>query len=86
MTEAQARATRIAARIVGLLMLISGAVVIARMNAIVLLIPAILSDGALAFVTGIFTLTCGVTLFAFHHHWKGLTAIVISVQTNEKAA
>jgi hypothetical protein len=78
MTQAQALATRIAARIVGPLMLIVGAIVIARLDDITLLIPGILSDGPLAFVTGIFTLICGITVFAFHHHWKGLTAIIIS--------
>jgi hypothetical protein len=79
MTEPEAAATRIAARIVGPLMLIVGAVVIARMDDITLLIPGILSDGPLAFVTGVFTLICGIVLFVFHHHWKGLTAIVISL-------
>jgi hypothetical protein len=79
MTEAQALATRIAARIVGPLMLLVGVIVIARMDDVTLLIPGILSDGPLAFSTGIFTLICGITLFAFHHHWKGLPAIVISL-------
>lgn len=78
MTSTQALATSVAARIVGPLMLITGAIVIARMDAITLLMPGILGDGPLAFVTGLFTLICGVTLFAFHHHWKGLAAIVIS--------
>lgn len=78
MTSSQALATRIAARIIGPLMLLVGAIVIARLDDITLLIPGILSDGPLAFTTGIFTLICGITLFAFHHHWKGLTAIVIS--------
>jgi hypothetical protein len=79
MTEAETLSTRIAARILGPIMLISGAIVIARMDDITLLIPAILSDGALAFVTGLFTLICGVVLFAFHHHWKGVTAIIVSL-------
>ena len=64
MTEAQAAATRVAARIIGPLMLIVGAIVIARMNDIALLIPGILADGPLAFVTGLFTLICAL-------HWKG---------------
>jgi uncharacterized protein YjeT (DUF2065 family) len=79
MTDSQALATRVAARIVGPILLLAGAVVIARMDDIVLLVPGILSDGPLAFVTGMFTLICGVVLFAFHHHWKGLPAIVISL-------
>lgn len=79
MTEAQAATTRTAARIIGPLMLIIGAVVIARMNDIALLIPGILSDGPLAFVTGIFTLICGVVLLALHHHWNSAAAIVVSL-------
>jgi hypothetical protein len=79
MTEAQAATTHIAARIVGPLLLIVGAVVIARMNDVALLIPGILSDGPLAFVTGLFTLICGLVLFAVHHHWKGAAAFVISL-------
>lgn len=79
MTDTDALSTRIAARIVGPIMLIVGATVIARMDAIPLLIPALLSDGPLAFVTGVFTLIFGVVLFAFHHHWNGVTAIIITL-------
>jgi hypothetical protein len=43
------------------------------------LIPAILQDSALAFVTGIFALICGAVLLAAHHHWSSATAIVISL-------
>jgi hypothetical protein len=71
--------TRFAARILGPLMVIVGAIVIVRFNALILIIPAILADGALAFVTGIFTLICGIVLFAAHHHWKGAAAFVISL-------
>jgi hypothetical protein len=71
--------TRIAARIVGPLMIIVGAVIMARFADLALLIPAILGDGPLAFVTGIFTLICGLVLFAFHHRWSGLPAIIITV-------
>jgi hypothetical protein len=79
MTEAQAATTRAAARIIGPLMLIIGAIVIARMNDVALLVPGILADGPLAFVTGIFTLICGVVLFALHHHWSNATSFVISL-------
>lgn len=79
MTNSEALTTRIAARIVGPIMLLVGAIVIARMDDIPLLIPALLSDGPLAFVTGLFTVICGVVLFALHHHWKGITAIIISL-------
>lgn len=79
MTEAQAATTRFCARIVGPLMLITGAVVLARYDTIAMMITGILQDGPLAFVTGLFTLTVGMILFAAHHHWSGATAILISL-------
>lgn len=79
MTEAQAATTRFCARVIGPLMLIIGAVVIARWADLALILPAILRDSPLAFITGIFTLIVGMVLFAAHHHWSNLTAIIISV-------
>jgi hypothetical protein len=79
MTESQTATTRFCARVLGLLLLIIGAIVIARFDDLALLIPAILQDGPLAFVTGMFTLICGVVLFAAHHHWSSPPAIVISL-------
>jgi len=79
MTETQAATTRFCARVVGPLMLIIGAVVIARAGAMVMLVPAILGDGPLTFITGIFTLICGLVLIAAHHHWSSAAAIVISL-------
>lgn len=79
MTETQAATTRFCARVVGPLMLIIGAVVIARAGAMVMLIPAILGDGPLTFITGIFTLICGLVLIAAHHHWNSAAAILISL-------
>lgn len=79
MTDSQAAATHFCARAIGLLMLIIGAIIIARFNDMALIIPAILQDGPLAFITGIFTLICGFVLFAGHHHWNSATAIVISL-------
>ena len=79
MTETQAATTHFCARVVGPLMLIIGAVVIARAGAMVMLVPAILGDGPLTFITGIFTLICGLVLIAAHHHWNSAAAIVISL-------
>lgn len=79
MTETHAATTRFCARVIGPLMLIVGAVVIARYDEIQYMIPAILEDAPLAFVTGIFTLVCGCVLFAAHHHWSSATAIVITL-------
>lgn len=79
MTENEAATTRFCARIIGPLMLVVGGVVAARFDTIGQLIPGILQDGPLAFVTGLFTLTVGMILFAAHHHWSGATAILISL-------
>lgn len=79
MTEAQAATTRFCARVVGPLMLVIGAVVIARWNDMTMLIPGILGDGPLTFITGVFTLICGIVLIAAHHHWNTPPAIAISL-------
>ena len=79
MTEAQANTTRFCARVIGPLMVVIGAIVIARAGDLALLIPAILQDGPLAFVTGVFTLICGMVLIAAHHHWNNAAAIAISL-------
>ncbi len=79
MTESQAATTRFCARIVGPLLVIVGAVVLARFNDMTLLIPGILGDGPLTFITGVFTLICGLVLIAAHHHWSSAPAIAISL-------
>lgn len=79
MTEAQAATTRFCARVVGPLLVIVGAVVLARFNDMTLLIPGILGDGPLTFITGVFTLICGLVLIAAHHHWSSAPAIAISL-------
>ena len=79
MTETQTAATRFCARVVGPLMVIVGAVVLARFNDMALLIPGILGDGPLTFITGVFTLICGLVLIAAHHHWNSAPAIAISL-------
>lgn len=79
MTESQAATTRFCARVIGPLMLIIGAIVIVRFDDIALLMPAILQDGALVFITGIFTLIVGLILVAAHHHWSSAAAIAISL-------
>ena len=79
MTEAQAATTRFCARIIGPLMLIIGAAVIIRFDAIAAIIPALFEDAPLLFITGVFTLIAGAILFAAHHHWTSPAAIVISL-------
>jgi hypothetical protein len=79
MTDTQAATTRFCARVIGPLLLIIGAIVVARYAALVQMMPAILQDEPLSFAIGIFTLTIGLILFAAHHHWSGPTAIVVSL-------
>jgi hypothetical protein len=75
----KAEATQVCARIIGPIMLVVGAVVPARFDEMALIIPAILGDGPLSFITGIFTLICGVVLLAVHHHWSSPPAIVVTL-------
>ncbi len=79
MTASEAAATRFCARVIGPLMLVMGAVVATRFDDLAQMIPGILDNAPLSFVTGIFTLTVGMILFAAHHHWSSVTAIVVSV-------
>lgn len=79
MTDAQAATTRFCARIIGPLMLIIGAAVIIRFEAIAAIIPALFEDAPLLFITGVFTLIAGAVLFVSHHHWTSPAAIVISL-------
>lgn len=79
MSEPQAATTRFCAQVLGPLLLIVGAAVLVRFDDLVLMIPAILQDAPLAFITGIFTLIAGMVLFAAHHHFGSITAILITV-------
>jgi len=79
MSEPQAATTRFCAQVLGPLLLIIGAAVLARFDDLVLMIPAILQDAPLAFITGIFTLIAGMVLFVAHHHFGTFTAILITV-------
>lgn len=79
MSESEAATTRFCARIIGPLMLIVGAVVIARFDDIALMLPNLFQDTALLFVTGLFTLIAGLVLLAAHHHWNSAVAIAISL-------
>ena len=79
MTPSQTAATRFCARVIGPLMLIIGAVVIVRGADLALIVPAIVQDGPLAFITGVFTLIVGMVLLAAHHHWSSPAAILISL-------
>ncbi|MGD9814600.1 MAG: hypothetical protein AB7Q23_14640 [Hyphomonadaceae bacterium] len=79
MTDAEAATTRFCARVIGPLLLIIGAAVLIRFDDLVLMIPAILQDSPLAFITGVFTLIAGMVLFTAHHHFGSAAAIVITI-------
>ena len=79
MTDRQSATTRYCARIIGPLMLIIGAIVMIRFDDLMLMIPAMLQDAPLAFITGIFTLVLGLTLLAAHHHFGSAAAIAITI-------
>lgn len=79
MTEAQANTTRFCARVIGPLMLIIGAIVVLRFEDLMLMMPAILQDAALSFITGILVLVIGLVLVAAHHHWTSPVAIAVSL-------
>ena len=77
-TTSRAATTRICAAIIGPLMLILGLYVCTRFDDVARMIPALLHDEPLVFITGFFTLIAGVVLFALHHHWNNITAIIVS--------
>ena len=79
MTPSQAATTQFCARVIGPLLVIFGAIVIARFDALTLMIPSILQNSAQSFVVGMFTLILGMVLFVAHHHWSNVTAIIISL-------
>lgn len=79
MTESQSATTRYCARVIGPLMLIIGAIVTIRFDDLMLMIPAMLQDAPLAFITGIFTLVLGLTLLSAHHHFGSAAAIAITI-------
>lgn len=71
--------TRFAARIIGPVFIGAALAIIMRQGTLSLLFPAFFQDAPLVLITGVFTLTLGLVLFAAHHHWTSLAAIVISV-------
>jgi hypothetical protein len=60
-------------------MLIIGAIVTIRFDDLMAMIPAMLQDAPLAFITGIFTLILGLVLLAAHHHFGSAAAIAVTI-------
>ena len=79
MSEREAAVTRGIARALGPFLIVFGASVAMKAGDMGLLIPAFFQDAIFVFVIGAFTLGLGCALFAAHHHWSSLAAIVISV-------
>jgi hypothetical protein len=71
--------TRLMARIVGPFLLVFGAAVALRANTLPALVPALMQDAPLLFVTGFVTLAIGLVMIAAHNLWNGPAAIAISI-------
>lgn len=79
MTEAQAAATRIIARIAGPYLILIAIIMFSLYEQLPLILPAFVHDKPLLLVTGAFTTIIGLTMLAFHHHLKSAAAIVVTV-------
>lgn len=79
MTEAQAAATRIIARIAGPYLIFVAIITFSLYESLPLILPAFAHDKPLLLVTGAFTTVLGLTMLAFHHHVNSLAAIVVTV-------
>lgn len=79
MTEAQAAATRIAARAIGPYLIIVGLTLIVRAPDMALTLPAFMQNGPLVLATGAFTTMIGLIILALHHHWSSPAAIAITL-------
>ena len=79
MTEAQAAATRIIARIAGPYLIFIAIIMFSLYETLPLILPAFAHDKPLLLVTGAFTTIVGLTMLAFHHHVNSAAAIVVTV-------
>ncbi len=71
--------TRGFAKALGPFLIVFGASVAMKASDMLLLVPAFFHDSIFVFVIGAFTLGLGCAMFAAHHHWSSLAAIIISV-------
>ncbi|WP_395647066.1 hypothetical protein [Terricaulis sp.] len=79
MTDAQANATRIIARIAGPYLIFIAIIMFSLYEQLPLILPAFAHDKPLLLVTGAFTTVIGLTALAFHHHLTSIAAIVVTV-------
>lgn len=71
--------TRSMARVIGPFVIVLGAALLLRADAMVQLVPGYLQNAQLMLLTGVVTLLVGLIMVAAHHSWNGLAAIVITI-------
>jgi hypothetical protein len=76
--ESQAR-TRVFARVIGPLLVILFAAVMARATEMGLFISSFFANAALVWITGCAVLVCGLLIVAQHQYWWNPPAVVISI-------
>lgn len=79
MTDAQANATHIIARIAGPYLIFVAIIMFSLYEQLPMILPAFVQDKPLLLVTGAFTTMVGLTMLAFHHHFGSIAAIVVTV-------
>ena len=75
----QPAATLNAARILGPLMIISGAALITQHARMISVIDAVIENDAFALMAGFVTVLLALLLLALHDYWRGFTQALISV-------
>lgn len=75
----RAASTIIIARILGPLLLIIGLALVVRPSILAGIVDAFAADSSTPLIWGIFALTFGLTILAFHWRWRGVLEIVITV-------
>lgn len=76
---ATAVSTRTMAQVLGPFMLVIGASVALRADAMPTVMTAFLDDAPLVLITGAFTLALGLVMIAAHQRWDSAAAFVISL-------
>jgi len=77
-TEAQAATTRFCARVVGPALVLASLMVFMRYETLPMLLPSLMQDAPLVFVTGTWTSILGLIFFAAHHHFGSPAAIALT--------
>ena len=75
----RAASTVIIARILGPLLLIVGLALAVRPSILAGIVDAFAADSSTPLIWGLFALTFGLTILAFHWRWRGAVEIVITL-------